>query len=151
MGSFVCVAPHLRTVLAAHVPLKLMDRCSLGPADHVKRDGLMRVEAEAPHFEIEVARVQRVTQCRRWLRGSPEAEHALVPSFAREPIGLLAGLLIWLRAVVRADDARSPLGGFGSHIGPTYGPGASGRGDFKIEALKAAAAAELSRAKLRSR
>jgi hypothetical protein len=37
----------------------------------------------------------------------------------------------------------SPLGGFGSHIGPTYGSGASGQGDFKIEALKAAAATEL--------
>jgi hypothetical protein len=53
----------------------------------------MRVAAEAPHFEIEVARVQRVTQCRRWLRRPTEAEHALVPRFTREPIGLLAGFL----------------------------------------------------------
>jgi len=38
--------------------------------EHIERNGLVRVAAEAPHFEIEVARVQRVTQCRRRLRWS---------------------------------------------------------------------------------
>ena len=49
--------------VALHVPLKLVDRCRLRPADYIERNGLMRVAAEAPHFEIRVARVQRVTQC----------------------------------------------------------------------------------------
>lgn len=38
-------------------------------------NGPVRV-AMAPHFEIQVTSVQCVTQCRRWLRRSPEAEHA---------------------------------------------------------------------------
>jgi hypothetical protein len=58
-----------------------MDRCCLQPADHIERDGLVCVAPEAPHFEIEVARVQRVTQCRRWLRWPAEAKHALPPCF----------------------------------------------------------------------
>jgi hypothetical protein len=37
---------------------------------HIERNGLMRVATEAPNFEIEVTSVQRVTQCRRWLRWS---------------------------------------------------------------------------------
>jgi len=61
--------------------------------EHIERNGLVRVAAEAPHFEMEVTSIQRVAQCRRWLRRPTEAEHALVPYFAREPIGLLAGFL----------------------------------------------------------
>jgi len=90
---FVRIAPQLRTVLASHVALKLVDRYRLRPADHIERNGLVRIATEAPYFEIEVSRVQRVPQCRRWLRRSLEAEHAFAPCVAGEPIGLLADLL----------------------------------------------------------
>jgi hypothetical protein len=66
------MAPHLRTILAPHVLLKLIDRCRLRPADHIERNGLVGVAAEALHLEIEVPGVQRVTQCRRRLRRAPE-------------------------------------------------------------------------------
>jgi hypothetical protein len=36
--SLVRIAAHLRAILAAHVPLKLVDRCRLGPADHIERN-----------------------------------------------------------------------------------------------------------------
>ena len=58
MAPLERVASHLRTILAPHVPLKLVDRCCLRPADHIERDGLVRVATEAPHFEIEVARAR---------------------------------------------------------------------------------------------
>ena len=68
VGPLVRIAPNLRTILATHVALKLMDRCCLRPSNHIECNRLMRVATKAPHFEIEVARVQRVTQCRRRLR-----------------------------------------------------------------------------------
>jgi hypothetical protein len=71
---FVRIASHLRTIPAPHVPLKLVDRCRLRPADHIERNGLVCIATQTPHFKIEVAPVQRVTQCRRWLRGPTEAE-----------------------------------------------------------------------------
>lgn len=99
MAPLVRIATHLRTVLAAHVPLKLVDRCCFRSADHIECNGLVRVATEAPHFEIEVARVQRVTQCRRWLRRSTEAEHALASH---------AGLSACLRAsLARSAAART--------------------------------------------
>jgi hypothetical protein len=57
MAPLVRIAAHLRTILAAHVPLKLVDRCYLRPANHIERNGLVCVATEAPHFEIEVRRV----------------------------------------------------------------------------------------------
>jgi hypothetical protein len=64
------LTPHLRTVLTAHVPLKLVYRRGLGPPHHIERNGLMRVAAETPHFKVQLACVQRVTQCWRRLRWS---------------------------------------------------------------------------------
>jgi hypothetical protein len=87
----VRIATHLRTVSTPHVPLKLVDRRRLRPAHHIERYGLVSVASEAPNFEIEVTGVQRVTQCRRRLRGTTEAEHALGLCVAREPIGFPAG------------------------------------------------------------
>jgi hypothetical protein len=43
--------PHLRTIPAPYVPLKLVDRCCLGSADHIERNGLVRIAARARHFE----------------------------------------------------------------------------------------------------
>ena len=53
----------------------------------------MRVAAQALHFKIAKPGVDRVAQRGRWLRRPLKAEHALVPSLTREPIGFLAGLL----------------------------------------------------------
>jgi hypothetical protein len=89
VAPLVCMAPHLRTILARLVPLKLVDRCCLRSADHIERTGLVRVATEARQFEIEVARVQRVTQCRRGLRWTTEVEHAEISCFTRQPIGLM--------------------------------------------------------------
>jgi len=70
-----------------------VDRCCPRSRGHIERNGLVRVATEAPHFEIEVARVQRVSQCRRRLRWPTEAEHALVLCVTGQPIGFFACLL----------------------------------------------------------
>jgi hypothetical protein len=100
VAPFERIAAHLRTILAAHVPLKLVDRCRLGPTDHIERHRLVPVAPKAANFEVHLTSVQRVTQCWRWLRWFPEAEHAFVPCVARQPISLLAGLLGTLAANV---------------------------------------------------
>jgi hypothetical protein len=58
MAPFVRVAPHLRTILAPHVPLKLVDRCCLGPANHVERNGLMRVNGTRRAMPCAVSRLR---------------------------------------------------------------------------------------------
>jgi hypothetical protein len=85
----------------------------LWPPHYTRRNGLARVATETPHFKVQVAGVQRVTQgglyalgthdqkkadCkngggRRRLRRSLVAEHAIIPRLTRQPVGLLAGLL----------------------------------------------------------
>jgi hypothetical protein len=52
----------LRTVLASHVTLQLVDRRSLRPPDDVERNGLMRVAAQAPDLEIPEARVKSIAE-----------------------------------------------------------------------------------------
>ena len=49
----------------------------------VERDGLVRVAAEAAHFEIEVACIEGIAERGRRLRGAAIAEHALVPRLIR--------------------------------------------------------------------
>jgi hypothetical protein len=51
-----------------------MDRRCLRSPDDVKRHRLMRVATKAFHFEIVIARVERVTQCRGRLGRSLKAE-----------------------------------------------------------------------------
>jgi hypothetical protein len=55
VAPLVRIAPYLRTVLASHVPLKLVYRCRLRSPHHIERDGLMRVATEAPNLKIQVA------------------------------------------------------------------------------------------------
>jgi hypothetical protein len=50
----------------------------------------MRIASEAADFEIEVSRVERVTERRR-LAPVLLAEHAQVPRFTGELVGFLAG------------------------------------------------------------
>ena len=45
-------SPDLRAVLAAHVALQFVDWCCLRPAHDIQGDGLVRIAAEAPDFEI---------------------------------------------------------------------------------------------------
>jgi hypothetical protein len=52
MAALVGIAPHLRAVLAAHVPLQFVDRRRLRPAHDVERDGLMRVAAETADLKV---------------------------------------------------------------------------------------------------
>jgi hypothetical protein len=92
MAALVGIATDLRAILAAHAALQLMDRRRLRSSHDVQGDGLMRVAAEAFHFEIAKPGVDRVAQHRRWLRRTLKAEHALVPRLDGEPIGFLARL-----------------------------------------------------------
>ena len=55
-----------------------MDRRRLRPAHDVERDGLMGVAAETTDLQIEVARIEGIPECRRWLRRSLEASIRLV-------------------------------------------------------------------------
>jgi hypothetical protein len=89
----VRIAPQLRTVLTSHVALKLVNRRVLWSTNNIERHRLARVAADAPHFKVHVARVRRVTQCRRRLRWSLIAQHSVIPRLTRQPISNLAGLL----------------------------------------------------------
>ena len=64
----------------------------LGPPHDVERDGLMNVAPEAADLKIGVARIERVAEGRRGLRGTLKGEHALRPGFAGELVGFLARL-----------------------------------------------------------
>ena len=92
MVAFVEMAPDCAAILAAHVPLKLLDRRSVRPPHDVRRNGLMRFAALAADFKIEIPGIARIPERRRWLSRPLEGEHALVPGFAGEPIGFLARL-----------------------------------------------------------
>ena len=48
---YVRIAAHLRTVLAAHVALKLVGRRRLRPANDIECNGLVRVAAEVARFQ----------------------------------------------------------------------------------------------------
>jgi hypothetical protein len=91
---------------------KFMNRRCLRSPHDVEGNGLMRVAAEAFHFEIAITRVERVAQRGRWLRRTLKAQHALVPRLAGEPVGFLAGFDRDLRSVPdrRAVDCFSRFG-----------------------------------------
>jgi|SRR4051812_25733067 len=113
MAALIRIAPHLRTVVAPHVTLKLVDVGALRSADDAERDGRMRVAAQTADFKIAVASIERVRQ--RWRRlGWPvEAEHPEIPRLAGELVGLLAGLFGPLRrhADRHAEQIFARLGG----------------------------------------
>jgi hypothetical protein len=67
-----------------------MDRCCLRSPHDFQRNGLVRVAAQAFHFEIAKPGVDCVAQRRRRLRRTLKAQHALVPRLAGEPVGFLA-------------------------------------------------------------
>jgi hypothetical protein len=96
VGDFIAVPrvpAQLRAILAPHVTFKLVYRRCLWTPNNVERNRLACVAPEASHLKIEVASVQCVTQGRRRLRRSLEAQHALIPCVTREPISFLAGFL----------------------------------------------------------
>ena len=68
-----------------------MDWRGLGPSHYVERHGLVRVAAEASHFEIKVTSIEGIAERRRRLRRTAIAEHARVPRFAGKAVGFLAG------------------------------------------------------------
>src|SRR6516225_6561942 len=105
MAALVGIAAHLRAILTAHIALQLMDRRCLRSAHDVEGDGLVGVAAEAAHFEILVSGIERVAQRWRWLRRTLKGEHALIPRFAGQPVGLLA---CFRRLLSRRAD-RSPV------------------------------------------
>jgi hypothetical protein len=68
-----------------------MNRRRLRSAHDVERDRLMRVAAKAFHFEIAVTGVSASPSAGDGGAGPLEAEHALVPRIAGQPVGLLSG------------------------------------------------------------
>ena len=72
----------------ARVAFQFKDWRGLWPSHDVERDGLMR---EAADFEIEVTGVEGVAERWRRLRRAATAEHSLIPRFAGEAVGFLAG------------------------------------------------------------
>jgi hypothetical protein len=74
----------------------------------------MSITTKASDFKVKEARIERIPERRRWLRGSLEGEHALRPSFAGELVGFLARLS---RPLGRHSDraAVKPVAGFGAH------------------------------------
>jgi hypothetical protein len=98
MAALVGIAAHLGAVLAPHVAFEFMDRGCLRSPHDVEGDGLVRVAAEALHFEVDEPRIARIAQRRRWLRRPLKAEHALIPTASRS-------------AVLRAPVARSAAAG----------------------------------------
>src|SRR5665213_2294151 len=92
MASLIGIAPNLRTILAAHVALKLVDRCGLRSPNDGQRHGLMGIAAEATDFEIAKASIEGLAECRRRLGRSLVPEHPLVPCNAGQPVRFLARL-----------------------------------------------------------
>jgi len=90
MAALERIASHARAITATHVTFKFMDRCRLWSADDIEGNGLVGVASDATDFQKAIAGVERVAERRRWLRRSLEAEHAFIPCFDRQPIGLLA-------------------------------------------------------------
>src|SRR6476619_404757 len=62
VATLVWIAPHLRTVLASHIALKLMDWRRLRSADDVERDGRMRVAVKTAHFKRAVAGIEGIAK-----------------------------------------------------------------------------------------
>jgi hypothetical protein len=92
MAALVGITPNLAAILAAQAPLQFMDRRQLWSADDVKRDRLVRVAAETTDLQVGIAGVQHLAQSGRRLRRALECEHPLVPSLARQTVGLFPRL-----------------------------------------------------------
>ena len=92
MATLERIALLARAILAAHVALQFMDRRPLRSPDNIERDGLMGLAAEALHFEVAVAGVERIAEGRGRLCRSLEGEHAGVPGLTGEPVGVPAAL-----------------------------------------------------------
>src|ERR1700680_2576670 len=123
MAALVGIAPHLRTVAAPHISLKLMDRRRLWAPHNVQRDCLMGIAAETPDLEISVARVKSIAQCWRGLGRALVTEHPIVPSFAGEFVRFFASFLRTLRRMPdrTAVDAFAGLSAHLTHQSPMDG------------------------------
>jgi DNA invertase Pin-like site-specific DNA recombinase len=51
------IAPNLRAILAAHIPLQFVDERRLWPTDDVQRHGLVGVAAETTDLKVEIFRI----------------------------------------------------------------------------------------------
>ena len=114
MAAFVRSSLKLRTVLAPHVALQLMDRRRLRSPNDSQSYRLVGVAPEAFHLQINITCVERVTEGRGWLGRSPVSKHALVPGDAGETVGFFSGIC---GPLGRSSDrtAVDRLSGFGSH------------------------------------
>ena len=102
--------------LRARIASGTVDGRRLRSAHDVERDGLVRVAAEASHFEIKVTSIEGIAERRRRLRRTAIAEHARVPRFAGKAVGFLAGSG---GSLSRGPDGRAEhaLARFGAHGG----------------------------------
>src|SRR5215472_10753107 len=107
MAPLVRIAAHLRTVLAPHVALQLVDRRRFRSPHDVERDGLMGVAAEAANLKVGVPRLERAEHGRR-LRRTLEGKHAFGPGIAGDLVGRAARLSEANRGAIKS---LSPTGG----------------------------------------
>ncbi|OKO75115.1 hypothetical protein AC629_34320 [Bradyrhizobium sp. NAS80.1] len=107
MAALVQIAANLRAILAPHVALQFMNRRCLRPPHDVQGDGLIGVATETSDFEVQITRIEGVTQRGRRLRRSLEGKHALIPCLTGQLVGLPARFCCLLSS--RPD--RSPVDG----------------------------------------
>jgi hypothetical protein len=73
MASLERATLQLRTALAPHVSLQLVDRGRLRSSNNIERDGLVGVAAQTTDLKIAITRVEGVTEVRRGLSRTFEA------------------------------------------------------------------------------
>jgi hypothetical protein len=66
MTSIEGASRQFGAVLATHVALEFVDRRGLRAAYDIEPDSLVRVAAKTPDFQIGVAAVQSIANCRGW-------------------------------------------------------------------------------------
>ena len=92
LTALVTPAPLLRAILAGEPALKARGSASCLSVDE-RSSGRMQIAAGAADLEVAVSAIEGVAEHGRGLGGSAEAQHALVPSLARQPVGLPARLV----------------------------------------------------------
>ena len=120
MAALERIAANLRAILAAHVPLELVDRRCLRPP-HDRQCHSLMVSQPRQRTSIAVSGIEGVAETRRWLSRSFETQHTLVPGDTRYTVSFLPSLG---RALRRMPDrtAIDALARFSAHQGKNAPP-----------------------------
>jgi hypothetical protein len=115
MAALERIAANLRAILAAHVPLELVDRRCFRPP-HDRQCHSLMVSQPRQRTSIAVSGIEGGAETRRWLSRSFETQHTLVPGDTRYTVSFLPSLG---RALRRMPDrtAIDALARLGAHQG----------------------------------